>query len=120
VALRQSDRIRALTYTADSLRLFGELKDMEGIGNCLLVLASVAIQQEQPERAVHLLGAASMLAPVPRAFSLEEGAEERRNLAMAQAQLGDTTFAAAWAVGKALTLDEVMAKALEIARLIAL
>ena len=70
--------------------------------------------REQPLRAARLFGAAAALresanfplSPVMRA-------DYERDLAVARTQLDVTTFAAAWAAGRALTLEQAITEALE-------
>ena len=44
---------------------------------------------------------------------LEDWANSQRNIAAARAQLGESAFAAAWAAGRALPLEQAIAEALE-------
>ena len=80
---------------------------------CLAGLGSVAALNEEPERAARLWGAAERLRqslgcrPAPAARATYERAQ-----ALARAQLGDEAFAAAWAAGPALTLEQAIAEAL--------
>ena len=69
---------------------------------------------EEPERAARLWGAAERLrqaigcrtAPAARATY-------ERAMAVVRAQLGDDAFAAAWAEGQAMTLEQAIAEALD-------
>jgi len=90
-----------------------ELGDKADIARCLAGLGGV-IQQGLPERGARLFGAADVLFD---ASSLVvdplNRADHDRNLAAARAQLGDDAFAAAWEAGRALTLEQALAEALD-------
>jgi predicted ATPase/transcriptional regulator with XRE-family HTH domain len=118
-ALRRSDSTRAMRYARESIQLFGELKHIEGIASCLSILAGAAAQQGQTERAAHLLSAATMLIPDARILSSVDRIEVERTIALVHTQLDSATFDAAWAMGKAMTMNEALAKALEAERSIA-
>jgi non-specific serine/threonine protein kinase len=75
--------------------------------------AGLAAADGQPGRAARLFGAAEALrtafgAPVPPA----DRAEHERDGAAARAALGDQPFAAAWAAGQAMTLEQAVECAL--------
>jgi hypothetical protein len=73
----------------------------------------VAVAQAQSERAARLFGAAEALreaigTPLPPA----DRAEHDRSVAAVRTALGEEAFAAAWAEGRALTLEHAVAFAL--------
>jgi hypothetical protein len=119
VARAQGDNSRAAQCFAEGLALLREYRfggniahDGE-IGGSLEGLAGVAGLQEQPERAARLFGAAEALRlvagkPLPPAYR----AAYECDVAAARAQLGEATFAAAWAAGQAMTIDEAITYAL--------
>ena len=72
--------------------------------------ASLAAVQGQADRAARLFGAAEALAVWPA--RLAHRREIARHAAAARAQLGDAAFAAAWAEGQALTLEQAAGEAL--------
>jgi hypothetical protein len=77
-------------------------------------MADVAIGEEQPRRGVRLLGAADRLretigAPLPP----QEQVDHERRLAALRAALDEPTFDAAWAEGRAMTLEEAVAEAMK-------
>jgi hypothetical protein len=80
---------------------------------CLAGLGTAAALDEEPERAARLWGAAERLRaalgcrPGPAARATYERAQ-----ALVRAQLGADAFAAAWAAGQALTLEQALAEAL--------
>jgi predicted ATPase/DNA-binding XRE family transcriptional regulator len=104
----------AAAYLRNSLALFQDLSDKEGIAWCLAGLAGVAQMQGQWERAARLLGAADgLLAAMSLSFGPADGVEHDRILAATRAMLDEYRFSATWSQGRALTLDEAVAYALE-------
>ncbi len=113
VAWLQGDLVRAVALQRESLALRRELADRHGITVCLEGLAWVANGQGQPVSAARLFGAAEALreriGAVPWPLWL---AEHERNVAATRARLGEEAFAAAWAAGRALAVDEALGEAL--------
>ncbi len=67
-----------------------------------------------PERAARLFGAANALLERSGAVLDEvDQAEHARDVAATRAQLDEATYAAAWAEGRAMTLEHAIAYALE-------
>jgi predicted ATPase/class 3 adenylate cyclase len=113
----QGEHARAAELYKESLALRRDLGDRSGIALCLEGLAAVGGAQQDYERAARLLGAAETLrealdAPIPPT----ERAEYDQNKAVVCAGLDQTTLAAAWAQGRALTLGEMIEHALENAK----
>jgi tetratricopeptide (TPR) repeat protein len=114
IAQHQGDLVAAGRCFAESLTLWKAVGDQRPVADCLEGLAAVAGGQGHSERACRLFGAAAALremggwplAPVYRS-------EYERQVASARDTLGETAFAAAWAVGRAMTLQEAVACALE-------
>ncbi len=73
-------------------------------------LASLAAAQGNAERAARLFGAAEAFDEVPPRPAHRR--EIARHVAAVRAQLDDSTFAAAWAAGQSLTLEQAIAYAL--------
>jgi hypothetical protein len=98
---------------AQGLALSQTLHDQASIAWCLAGLGSVAALGEEPERAARLWGAAERLReaigcrPAPAARLTYERAQ-----AATRAQVGEAAFAAAWAEGQAMTLEQAHAEAL--------
>lgn len=116
LAQQQRDWPRAAALSAESLALLRELGDTRGIATELEDLAGILGAHGQPVWAVQLLGAASMLretigAPLPPALH----AGYQRTVAIARAGLDEAAFATAWAVGRALTLEQAVTTALTVA-----
>jgi predicted ATPase/transcriptional regulator with XRE-family HTH domain len=79
------------------------------IASCLEGLAGLFVAQEEPVRAVRLWGVAEALreamgTPIPPVY----GAGYEHSVAAARAQLGEKAFAATWAEGRMMTLDQVL------------
>jgi hypothetical protein len=75
-------------------------------------LAAVASAQGQPERAVQLLAAAAALREAIGApLSPADQAGYDRTIAALQATLEPDAFAAAWALGRTLPLEQVATEA---------
>jgi tetratricopeptide (TPR) repeat protein len=108
----QGDHGRAATLHTEALVLCQTIGDKRQSALCLEGLAAVAIH-EQPERAARLLGAAAAArllinAPLP----LCDRPRYERLVAAVRANLDGVAFAAAWAAGEVLTLEEAGAEAL--------
>jgi tetratricopeptide (TPR) repeat protein len=123
VALRQGDLKRATTLLAESLQLRRELGDVGGVGWCLEKLAEIALttgqQKSAPRgvedfrRAARLFGASEALrAPVNSKIALVDQPEYERQVALIRDRLEKTTFAAAWAEGQAMAMDQAIEYAL--------
>jgi predicted ATPase/DNA-binding SARP family transcriptional activator len=106
VALEQQDAIRAQALFAESLALFHELGDKDGIAECLEGLAGVADA---------LCGAAeSLRAAISSPRIPIEHSRYEAITAAARGQLGATEFTAAWAEGQVKSLEQAIAYALDI------
>jgi non-specific serine/threonine protein kinase len=78
-------------------------------------LAGALGMQGRAEHAARLLGAANSLRRVSDLpLSPIDRADYDRNVVAARAQLDEATFAASWAVGRALSLEQAIAEALRI------
>lgn len=114
VARARGEYARADQLLRESLRLLASLRDWRCTPLCLEGLACIAVGPEWAERATRLLGAAEAFqqktgAPAPPS----EMADYRRTQADARAHLGAERFAAAWARGAGMSIDEAIAYALE-------
>ncbi len=109
----QSDYALARSFYAEGLAIRRELGDKRGIAYSLEGFAGLTIAQGQPEQAARLLGAADTLreaigVPLPPA----DRAEYERTIAAARSRLGEAAFAAAWAEGRVMTLEQAVGEAL--------
>jgi tetratricopeptide (TPR) repeat protein len=123
VALDQGDNLRAGAHVAESLSLQRELGDRWQIALTLELSAGLAAAAgQQPDdaqsgglRAARLFGAAEALREILGAPILPHNQEYyQRRVAAARAQFDEATFAAAWAAGRAMTLDQAITEALAI------
>jgi tetratricopeptide (TPR) repeat protein len=113
VALDQGDPDRAAALFGESLKLSWEPENEIGITVNLVGLAGVAGAFGQPVRAAQLLGAAEAIREsLGRPLTPVERTVFDHYAATIHAQLDEATFAAMWAEGQAMTLDEAKAKAL--------
>jgi hypothetical protein len=101
-------------WLGQGLALCRTVGAQNGIAWCMAGLGSVAALDEEPERAARLWGAAERLRlaigcrPAPATRTTYE-----RAMAAARAQLGEQAFAAAWAEGQKMTLEQAIAEALD-------
>ncbi len=114
-ARKQNDYLRAAPLYAESLVLLHEHGDRWSIGGCLRGLASIAAATRQYARAARLWGAAEALREAIGAPPLRSNARAQEAIAATRRGLGEEAFAAAWAAGRALTLAEAVAEALQAA-----
>jgi tetratricopeptide (TPR) repeat protein len=116
LARRQGDRERAYDRCKESLAIFRELGTKWGIILSLEWLAMLTGAEDEPERAARLFGAAATLRDAitaPRSPPVRaERAEFECHLANIHVALGEEAFAAAWAKGQAMELEEAVTYAL--------
>ena len=113
LAHMQGDDRRATAHYQESLALFRELEGKRLISACLEGLAGLAGAQRRPERAARLFGAAAALResvgpPLPPVYR----SYYEQDVAIARAGFAAERWAAAWAAGHALPLDQAIAEAL--------
>ncbi|HWQ12101.1 MAG TPA: tetratricopeptide repeat protein, partial [Roseiflexaceae bacterium] len=112
VAHAQGDEDQARACFTESLRLFQERGSKRGIVECIAGVAGVVSAQGQVERAARLLGAAAAhFEAIGAAMWPADRIEYERTVAAVRAVLGEAAFAAAWGVGRALTLEQAIAEA---------
>ncbi len=116
IALVQADYEGTVSLLRESLRLAWETDSKTNIQPCLYGLAGVAASREQPIRAARLWGSVEHiqvaygvhLTPMAYSFTDYDG-----YLTTVRSQLGDEeAFAAAWAEGKAMSLEQAIEYAL--------
>ncbi len=110
VAFGEGDVIAAYALYEEGLSIFLALQSKWFIAASFEALAAGVLVQGQPTWAARLWGAAEMLregmgTPIP---PIERPAYERM-VANARTQLGESAFAAAWAQGRAMTPEHVLA-----------
>jgi predicted ATPase/DNA-binding SARP family transcriptional activator len=107
------DYSRAAALYRESLRLRWELNDPLEITRSLADLAVLAARQGQAERTARLLGAReAQCEALGVAPSVAVRTESGWALATARSALGEERFAAVWAEGRALSLDQAVTYAL--------
>ena len=98
-----------------SLAQMREIGDHWGILHSLRGLAAVAAAQRQPLRAARLFGATeALLSTTGLQLEPSEQIEHDQYIGVARAQIDERAFAAAWAAGRALTLEQAIAEALDL------
>jgi predicted ATPase/DNA-binding SARP family transcriptional activator len=106
-AREQGDYRRARGLYQESLALRREVRDIHAIAQSLEDFAGLAGRQQQWERAARLLGAAeAVCADLGRALPVAIAEEYWRTVSDARGAVGEEAFAAAWAAGGAMTLEE--------------
>jgi predicted ATPase/DNA-binding CsgD family transcriptional regulator len=105
----------AKTLLKESLRMCQERGHPHGVAEALQTLAGVAVAQGQPQRAAHLFGAAEaifettkFLPPLPY-----QVAQRERDVGKLYKALDEEEVKAAWAEGRAMTLEQAIAYALD-------
>ena len=110
VALGQGDCGRAAALFEESLILAQEHGDKRAVFTCLAGMAGVLDGQGQPERAVRLLGAVGALREAMEVPLLPAGQVTYDHVVtMARTRLDEATFAAAWAQGQTMTVEQAVA-----------
>jgi predicted ATPase/DNA-binding CsgD family transcriptional regulator len=107
--LRLGNENAAIAELSRALRLFHDMSDEWGIALCLEGLAQAAAARPGNALAVHLFSAAAAWrtangSPVPP----NDRADYERALDAARSALGEARFAAAWASGSRMTLEQAM------------
>jgi predicted ATPase/class 3 adenylate cyclase/DNA-binding XRE family transcriptional regulator len=116
VAQDQGKYEQAVAWYQESLALLLHVGVKERIAWCLMGLGGVTGALNKPERSARLLSAAeTLLATRNLSVSVwpDVHADYDRHVAAVRAQLGEEAFTAAWTAGRALSLDAVVALALE-------
>jgi predicted ATPase/class 3 adenylate cyclase len=104
----------ARSYYSESLRVSKDLGRSYSVAFCLCGLAGVASATAEPHRAARLLGAADTLLELTgAALQIEDRPPYERGIASAREQLGADEYEKAWQEGRAMSLEEAIAYALE-------
>jgi predicted ATPase len=109
----RGDAAAARPFVQECLPIFGELGDRGGVIQALWGCVQLAAATT-PARAVRVAGGASALAEqlgMPPFYACSMDC--KRCLALARHALTEPAFAQAWAAGRALTLEQAIAEALE-------
>ncbi|MBV9324038.1 MAG: XRE family transcriptional regulator [Chloroflexi bacterium] len=112
-ALQAGDVPRANALLAEALGRWRELRLRVGMIRCIGALASVALARTQWTRATRLLAAAvAAESAVGGGSAVIDAGDHARLVAQLRTHIDEGSFAAAWSVGQALTLDDATADAL--------
>ncbi|HXV42097.1 MAG TPA: tetratricopeptide repeat protein [Anaerolineae bacterium] len=113
VAQQRGDYGQAVALFRQGLGLFQEIGDKKGVAECLMGLAGVIGAQGDPNRAARLFGAAEALREIVGVTLWPANRiEYHRNLAVLRAHLDEDALAAAWAEGRAMTMEMAIEQAL--------
>jgi predicted ATPase/serine/threonine protein kinase len=114
IARYEGNYEQATGLYVEGLMLSQELGDKVVLTACLLGLANLICAQGQAERAARLFGAEEVLRETIGAhLSPSERSDYDHNVAIACGALSKEAFAAAWEEGRAMTLQQAIAYALE-------
>ncbi len=114
IAHYQGDLEKARALYGESLQLFQSLRAEQSIAECLAGFAGLAASQNRPERAARLFGAAErLLQAIDYHLYQADQADYDRALAVARAQLGAVSLAGAMEEGRAMTIEQAIALALD-------
>jgi predicted ATPase/class 3 adenylate cyclase len=103
---------QAMALYARTIVGWQELGHRAGAAHQLECIGFIAIAQSQPQKAARLLGAAeAMRESIESQMTPAEREEYDRHFAALRGQLSEAEFAAAWAAGRTLSLDEAVAYA---------
>ncbi|HUG13863.1 MAG TPA: LuxR C-terminal-related transcriptional regulator [Thermomicrobiales bacterium] len=114
LAYLQGDHLRAATMYRESLRLFHEVGAGWGIALALDKHAIIAHLRHDAARAARLFGAAEALhARIGSPPSVSQRQDQKLAVPAVRAALGETAFDALLGEGRAMSLDQAVAYALE-------
>ncbi|MGH2530938.1 MAG: ATP-binding protein [Thermomicrobiales bacterium] len=109
------DQLRAADMHLESLARLRQVGSKEALVDEVARIAALAVATDRATAAARLLGAAEALnRELGYTFEQPEQARYARAAADARAVLGDDALAAAWAAGRALSLDEAVTEAEQI------
>jgi non-specific serine/threonine protein kinase len=114
VSIERGDYVQAAIRLKQAVAVYEQVKLKLGTASCLEALATVALATDQSLRAARLLGSVEAVVELIGA-TLHWGARDRfnRDRSEARARLDEQAFAAAYAVGRAMSLDQAIAYALD-------
>ena len=107
IARSQGNTRQATEHFRESLSLAQKLaRAKETVGKCLLGLARIARTEGRFQEGARLFAAAEQRLNLNVDMHPLERTDYERDLAAIRAQLGETAFAAAWAEGHTMTLEQ--------------
>lgn len=114
MALRQGQPAQAAELCRESLALNLEVGDRRAVAACLAGLAGVAQAQAQPLRALRLCGAVSaLLDSIATPLMPADQRDYESNVAALRAEISAADLADVWADGRAMTMEQAVAYALQ-------
>jgi tetratricopeptide (TPR) repeat protein len=114
VATDRGDYARAAALQKESLVLEAALGNIHGLVDSFENVALNDVELRNDVHAAHLFGvAAALRARIGVPLVPSDRDHNERRIAQIRVRLGDAAFAAAWEAGRAMTLDEAIAYALE-------
>lgn len=114
VARHQGDYKRAIDRLRESWFLYKEIGNKRGLALCLERFAGIACAQGQTTSAAHLFGAAGALREATGTpLHPCDRPEYERDVTAVRTGLSEEAFTAAWAQGRAMTLEQAVEYALE-------
>ncbi len=113
VTLRRGDSTRAAEYYRESLGICREVGNRWVPAECLQGLAGVACAQQQYEKAARLFGAVEVSREAIGVRPFPDETYHEVCIASTRGALGDAAFAAAWAEGRAMTLEQAIEYSLQ-------
>jgi tetratricopeptide (TPR) repeat protein len=114
VTLNEGDADIATALFQESLMLEWQDERKLGMPDGLMGLGGVASVRRQPERAARLLGVTTaLLDAMHSTLDPADRLDYERIVANVQAQLDETSYATAWTEGRAMTVEQAIAYALE-------
>ncbi|MCA9910802.1 MAG: AAA family ATPase, partial [Anaerolineae bacterium] len=114
IAQHRGDHAYALAQFRESIRLCREVANRLDMASVLVPLAGSLGMVESPVRAVRLFGASQVAMERMGAFHQHaDQPEMERNIAEVRARLSEAEFAAAWAEGRKIALEDAIADALD-------
>jgi tetratricopeptide (TPR) repeat protein len=118
IATRLGQHAEARSLLVEGLAIARDVGHEWGVAQSLDAWAALALARGRPERAARLLGAAAAVreaAGTRRSPSWYDNWRLDRDIAAARATLGEEAYAAAWAGGRAMTVHQAVAYALDAA-----
>ncbi|MFF8787065.1 ATP-binding protein [Streptomyces sp. NPDC015125] len=112
-ARRQGDMTRAKRLLKESLRLKRTLGDPLGSSSCFELLAWIAADEDDHERAARLLGSAQLLCRSLETSNAPLLATHHQYMAQTRQALGEARFDTAFALGERHPVDDAYAYALD-------
>jgi tetratricopeptide (TPR) repeat protein len=113
---RRGGYVQAVAHYREAIAIANRRGDRTFVRGCLTAIGDIAAFCGEAERAARLLGAAERLTEAVGSWShLSARGGDEQAVQAAREALGEASFAAAWATGRALSLDQAVSEALAFA-----